>query len=87
MSVSQIEIGMFSWRYPNLYDSMCAELNEDMEMTALRILSESESEGYLPPNIDTKQTKGIRQPDTKRLAALEAKMFLEDEVSKRTLAS
>ena len=87
MSVSQIEIGMFSWRYPNLYDSMCADLNEDMEMTALRILSESESEGYLPPNIDTKQGKGIRQPDTKRLAALEAKMFLEDEVSKRTLAS
>ena len=43
--------------------------------------------GYLQLNIDTKQGKGIRQPDTKRLAALEAKMFLEDEVSKRTLAS
>ena len=74
MSASQIEIEMFKWRYPNLYDSMCSALNEDMEMAAIRILSEQEE------NMFKKSNSSI---DTSRLAILEANMFLNEEVSKR----
>ena len=75
MSASQIEIEMFKWRYPNLYDSMCSALNEDMEMAAIRILSEQEE------NMFKKSNSSI---DTSRLAILEANMFLNEEVSKRS---
>ena len=76
MSASQIEVGMFSWRYPNLYDSMCSALNEDMEMTAIRILSEMEENNF--------QARTKVLSDTFRLAVLEANMFMNDEVSKRS---
>ena len=75
MSSSQIEIEMFKWRYPNLYDSMCSVLNEDMEMAALRILSEQDESRFTNSNSSV---------DSSRLAALEATMFLNEEVSKRT---
>jgi A1 cistron-splicing factor AAR2 len=75
LSASEIEIGMFSWRYPNLYDILILDnLNEDFEMVSIRILSEMEDN----PN----QSKIISE--SLRLARIEAKMFIEDEVSRRT---
>ena len=74
---TQISIAMFSWRYPNLYDNMVAEgLNEDLEMAAVRILSESEEKETLNTN--------RLIPDKERLLILECIMFLEGEASRRT---
>jgi A1 cistron-splicing factor AAR2 len=43
LTPSEIELGMFSWRYPNLYDALVAcGLNEDLEMAAVRILEEAD---------------------------------------------
>mmetsp|Transcript_25938 Transcript_25938/g.24785 ORF Transcript_25938/g.24785 Transcript_25938/m.24785 type:complete len:548 (+) Transcript_25938:396-2039(+) len=91
LSTAEIEIGMFSWRYPNLYDILIVDnLNEDFEMVSIRILSEMEeysahSKGILDEN--NAENKGI-QPriisESLRLARIEAKMFIEDEVSRRT---
>jgi len=43
LSPVEVEAGLFSWRYPHLYDEMVSsEGKEDMVMTALRVLSEQE---------------------------------------------
>ena len=92
MTPAQIEIQMFCWRYPDLHDSMRADLNEDMEMAAVRILSEMEEEaGGSSLNeggkddIGGKGENGLKAlPRISLQARAEARMFLEGEVSKRT---
>jgi A1 cistron-splicing factor AAR2 len=74
---AQISIAMFNWRYPNLYDNMVAAgLNEDLEMAAVRILSESEEREVANTN--------RLIPDKERLLILECIMFLEGEASRKT---
>lgn len=40
LTPQQLEAAMYGWRYPLLYDAMMAAENEDMVMTAMRILEE-----------------------------------------------
>lgn len=78
MTSVQIEIAMFSWRYPNLFDSMRAGgLNEDFEMAAVRILSEMDTAAV------TENSSILT--DALKLARLESKLFLEEEVTKRII--
>jgi A1 cistron-splicing factor AAR2 len=78
MTPLQLEIAMFSWRYPNLYDSMCVGgLNEDFEMAAVRVLFEMD--------MAAATEDGSILSDALNLARLESKLFLEEEVSKRTI--
>lgn len=78
MTHLQLEVAMFSWRYPNLYDSMCVGgLNEDFEMAAMRVLSEMDMAA------STENSTSLT--DALKLARLESKLFLEEEVSKRTV--
>lgn len=78
MTALQLEIAMFSWRYPNLYDRMClGGLNEDFEMAAVRVLSEMDM--VAPSENSSVSTAALK------LARLESKLFLEEEVSKRTV--
>jgi len=45
MTPAEIERGLFSWRYPVLYEEMlAAQGSEDMVMTAVRVLGEEEEE-------------------------------------------
>jgi hypothetical protein len=45
LTPSQIERGMFSWRYPHLFDAMSSSsVSEDMVMAATRLLAEEEDE-------------------------------------------
>lgn len=70
MTPSQIEMQMFCWRYPNLYESIVqGGLNEDFEMAASRILCDIE---------ELQENTGITS-ERLRLAKLESRMFLEDE--------
>lgn len=87
LTISEIEIGMFSWRYPNLYDILISDnLNEDFEMVSIRILSEMEEDSFKLLNKIDQNDKddGKIISESLRLARIEAKMFIEDEVSKRT---
>ena len=69
LSNLEIEVGLYSWRYPHLFDAMVSE-KEDLTMTAMRILDED-------------CTNSLTDRNRFRLLA-EAKMFLEEEVSKRS---
>ena len=74
MTSMEIESQMYCWRYPNLYDSIVlGGLNEDFEMAASRILSESD---------DPSENIGVTS-ETLKLAKFESKMFLEDEARRR----
>lgn len=68
LSMNQIEISLYSWRYPALYDALCArpELQEDLAMAARRLLEEAEA--------------GFRVSD---VAVREATLFLSEEVPRR----
>jgi hypothetical protein len=87
LSVAEIEIGMFSWRYPNLYDILILDnLNEDFEMVSIRILSEMEESSVKSIGIIDENNKIQSRiiSESLSLARIEAKMFIENEVSRRT---
>ena len=48
MSRHEMQVAMFSWRYPSLYDAMVAAskkgVEEDLLMTAMRVLSIEEGQ-------------------------------------------
>lgn len=72
LSRHEIETGLFCWRYPYLYDAMVgSEGREDLTMTAMRVIDEE-----LGPIIHSNRRDS-------RLTA-EARMFLEEEVAKRS---
>jgi A1 cistron-splicing factor AAR2 len=69
MTPSQIEAGLYSWRYPHLHAAMGASgLNEDMVMAATRLLCEAEEGAAV---------------STSEEALKEARRFLEEEVARR----
>ena len=71
MTPSQIELEMYGWRYPHLHGAMGASgLAEDMVMAATRLLCEAE-EG----------AAGAVSEE----ALKEARMYLEDEVARRSI--
>lgn len=75
MTETEIEIGLYSWRYPLLYDDMVAKNGaEDMTMTAMRIFDE----------IVRNNTISIEEAVKSSGLMSEAVRFIEDEVSKRT---
>ena len=116
LTVAEIECGLYSWRYPHLYDAMVGGgLNEDMVMAATRLLdvgsNESETMGHETATEATVVTGeetvqmtsadnvvehegstgviamsvvGESSPSVSlMLARKEARMFLEEEVSRR----
>lgn len=71
LSRHEIEAGLYCWRYPYLYDAMVgSDGREDLTMTAMRVIDE-----------ELGHTLSNRQ-DPRLLA--EARMFLEEEVAKRS---
>ena len=119
LTPTEIECGLYSWRYPHLYDAMVGGgLNEDMVMAATRLLdvesSERETMMYETATATTAAATGeeaikmtsadnvVENEDTGviamsivgessslspsvalLLARKEARMFLEEEVSRR----
>lgn len=89
LSHVEVEAGLFSWRYPHLFDEMVASAGkEDMIMTAMRILS-TDDPSFVSP-IETLQsghnggTEDARvSKSISKLLAQEAHMFIEYEVQKR----
>lgn len=82
LTPSQIEVGMFSWRYPYLFDAMSSSpLNEDMVMAAARLLAEEDDEAGTGVGVMVGQQNEVEL--TVQKARKEARLFLEEEVTRR----
>ena len=80
LSAVEMELSMFSWRYPHLFSCMRPELHEDFAMAARRLLDEHE-DGV------GAQSRGYCLEGEQRMALLEATMFLSEEVPRRANAA
>jgi hypothetical protein len=81
MTQVEMEAAVYGWRYPSLYDAMVAAAGrEDLAMTAVRLLEEEEEKSI---NHLKKQNGGGSEGFKYSRTYLEAKMFVEEELSRR----
>ncbi len=76
MSAAEVEAGLFSWRYPDLYDSRLP--GEDMVMAAARTY-----EAHISRQSQSKQEMECMDHKKSKALAEEARRFLENEVSRQ----
>ena len=79
LSRYEIDVGLYSWRYPTLYSAMLS--GEDLEMAATRIIDDNQV--VLEDIENALNSKENLPSDEVTKTVNEAYMFLRDEIAAR----